>query len=112
MPGQLDVTASTVLDANGNGHVVFQPSSNRVSWHAASCAVKVSSNTLEPTADAYLGSATGTHLAGTYTGSNDSTDLNVDLWPGQQITVTWTGGDVGATASASLYGTTSTWGSS
>jgi hypothetical protein len=108
--GQLAEPVSTVLDASGNGTVKLRPSNMRTVWTVQSVAVKVTSNTLEPTATLHLGTVTGADLGSTYTGSNDTcADLRVDLTPGQGIVCRWTGGDPGATATATAYGTTSTW---
>jgi hypothetical protein len=109
--GQLAESFTTTLGAGGAGSVRVGPSSMRARWSVSSVQVTTSTNVSEPTASVYLGSSSGVALASTYTGSNDTaSDLNVDLWPGQYLTVQWTGGDAGATATASVYGETSTWG--
>jgi hypothetical protein len=103
---QLDETLTCVLDATGQGTVTFQPSSSRTVWSPTSCAVTVDPNVLEPVCNVYLGSVTGTNLGGTFAGSNDTCTFpgGMTVYPGQQITVQWTGGDVGAVARADLYG--------
>jgi hypothetical protein len=109
MAGQLDDFATTTLDATGAGTVRLGPRNQRTTWQVRSVQVSTGTNVAEPVATLYLG--TSSKLASTYTGSNDTaSDLGVDLHPGQFLTVAWTGGDVGATATATVYGTTSTWG--
>lgn len=98
----LDVDAKVILDALGNGTVKLGPSSTRQTWHVTNAAVQVTSNTSEPTAILYLNTR-ASKLAGTATGSNDSTDLDVTL-RGGYILCDWAGGDAGATARLSLQG--------
>lgn len=100
---QLDVAKSVVLNASGNGSVKLGPTSTRAVWHVLNAAVTVSSNTLEPTAIVYQNTR-ATKLAGTNTGSNDSTNLDAWIRNGF-ILCEWTGGDAGATATLFLYGT-------
>ncbi len=108
--GQLTEAASVVLDASGNGSVRLRPANTRTTWKVASVQVTVSSNANEPTANVYMNTPTGADLGGTYTGSNDTcSGLNVELYPGQALAVQWRGGDPGARATATVYGTTATW---
>lgn len=107
---QLDQGGSVVLDANGNGTIRLQPSSNRVFWHVTGVSVRTTTNVKEPTAQVYLGAPGGNSLGGTYTGSNDSDQILADVYPGQFLSVVFSGGDAGATAFAYLYGTVSVWG--
>lgn len=100
---QLDVAQSVVLNASGNGSVKLGPTSTRAVWHVTNAAVTVSSNTLEPQAILYQNTK-ASKLAGTNTGSNDSTNLDVWVRNGF-ILCEWTGGDPGATATLFLYGT-------
>lgn len=101
----LDVSATVTLNASGAGTVRLGPRSLLQVWNVTNCAVKVSSNTLEPVATVYLGNAQpGNQLDATQSGSLDSTNLDVTLRSGNVITVAWTGGDAGAVATASLYG--------
>jgi hypothetical protein len=100
----VDENKSVVLNASGAGSVRLGPYSLAQRWHITGASVKVSSNTSEPAANLYKGSR-GSFLAGTYTGSNDSTDLDVILDNGV-ILCEWTGGDAGATATLYLRGET------
>lgn len=110
MSGQLAESASVTLNASGNGSVRLRPGNFRTRWSVQSVKVGVSTNVAEPVANLTLGSVTGAPLGSTYTGSNDTcSDLRVELTPGQGIWCTWTGGDPGALATATVYGTTDTW---
>lgn len=98
----LDVQGKTTLNASGAGTVTLSPSSTRQTWHVTNAAVTVSTNNSEPTATLYA-SSRASKLAGTATGSNDSTTLDVTL-RGGTIICDWAGGDPGATATLSLQG--------
>lgn len=98
----LDVSATVTLDASGNGTVKLGPTSTRQTWHVTNAAVQVSSNTLEPTANLYQ-NGLASKLGGTYTGSNDSSDLDVTV-RGGFIMCVWTTGDAGAKATLFLQG--------
>jgi len=106
-PYQLEAHASCVLDGSGNGSVSLSPQNNRVVWNVTTVSVQGSSSNPMPTATAFLGS---TALGGTYAGSNDSDDVDVTVYPGQLLTVRWTGGTPGASATAYAYGTFTTTG--
>jgi hypothetical protein len=68
-------------------------------------AVSVTSNVKEPVAQVYIGSVSpGNLLAGTYTGSLDSSDEDQWINPAQPLLCAWTGGDAGAVATLSVFG--------
>jgi len=99
--------ASVTLDANGNGTVFLGPTNSFQKWKPTSAACSVSSNVKEPTFYLFNGRTTdqSRRIGGTWTGSNDSDDLNgIILYPGSVLTGVWSGGDVGATATLSLTG--------
>lgn len=75
-------------------------------WTVTRIAVLASSNTLEPTARVYVDSESArSFLDGTFTGSNDSSDCySLRLRPGQKLLCRWTGADVGATVTLSVFG--------
>lgn len=100
----LTETYTVKLDGSGSGSVSFGPTRTRQRWTAPlTLAVTTSTATLVPTAVVTMGAQT---LGTSYTGSADSDDLpNVTVYPGQRITVQWTGGDPGAIASATIIGT-------
>lgn len=74
-------------------------------WHITRIAVKVSTNVLEPIAQVYLGSvADGNLVGGTYTGSLDSSDEDLWLPQSTDLFCVWSGADVGARATLSVFG--------
>lgn len=104
----LDTSAYTTLDASGNGQASCGPALPGVSWQPASIAVSVSSNVNEAQCSVFLGigPAPGSLLGATQTGSTgDSTDCSATVWPGQELIAVWAGGDPGAIATMSVFGT-------
>lgn len=101
----LNTSGTVKLNAAGAGTVSISPTGLET-WYVTRVAVFVSSNVLEPVAQVYVGSvAPANLLAGTYTGSLDSSDENQTISPGQPLLCAWTGGDAGATATLSVFGT-------
>lgn len=99
----LSVDATTVLDASGNGHIELGPTRLGQNWIPTIVAVSTSTANRVPIARVTQGS---TDLGSTFSGSNDSNDLvGVTVFPGQRLRITWTGGDPGAVATASVSGT-------
>lgn len=100
----LNAYGGVKLDATGSGIVdLLVPTLQ--TWDITRIGVLVSSNTKEPVAKVYVDSESpGNFLAGTYTGSNDSSDESQRLMPGQHLLCRWTGGDSGATATLSVFG--------
>jgi hypothetical protein len=107
MPTTKPLNASGTVTLNGSGAgVVDILVPTLQTWDITRIGVLVSSNTREPTAKVYVDSeGPGNFLAGTYTGSNDSSDENQRLMPGQHLLCRWTGGDAGAQATMSVFGT-------
>jgi len=104
----LDESAQVTLDGSGNGAVAIGPSYSYQTWYPTQINVLVTSNVKEPVFKYYRGRTAGqlNYLGGTYTGSNDSSDINGQtLHPGDTFYCVWTGGDAGAVASVSLSGT-------
>ena len=103
----LDEGVSIQLNGSGNGSVVIGPTNPMQIWIPTMAATTVSSNVNEPTLKLYRGKTAsgGGYIGGTYTASNDSTDLNgYVLYPNDGILAVWTGGDAGAIATIKLYG--------
>jgi hypothetical protein len=102
---QLDQSASVKLDAQGNGTVaLYCPTLE--TWTVTRTAVSTTTNVLEATAVTYVGQVSpGSQLSGTYSGSLDSSDEQQQINPGQSLLCVWTGGDPGATATLSIFGT-------
>lgn len=102
---QLDAHGSCTLDSSGNGSVNLGPTSTRTYWDVTTVAVQGTSVNPIPTASVFLGS---TNLGSTWSGTLDSDNVDVRVWPGQQLTVKWSGGTPGASATAYAYGTVGT----
>jgi hypothetical protein len=96
-------TYTTQLDGSGNGAVSFGPNRSRQKWvPPLTVAVAVSPANSIPVARITMGSQ---KLGSTYTGSDDADDLPATVvLPGQKLTVTWTGGDANAVATATITG--------
>lgn len=96
---------SVVLNASGTGTVTIGPTYYGEQWHVTNLVVTVSSATLRPMAKVYLGPAVASNQQdSTFSGDNDSSDTVYDLFASQVLTIVWTGGDVGATATATVAG--------
>jgi hypothetical protein len=104
---RLQNTQRVTLNASGSGTVSFGPARPREKWIVKRVAVQVSSTTLEAQAKIYRGTVgVGSYISGTVTGSTGDTDdgLSEVLWSGETLSVQWTGGDVGATATVTYWG--------
>lgn len=98
------LTATVTLDGSGNGSAGIGPSITNERWDVAVASVKVSTNVKEATCSV---SAAGAFIGATTWGSTgDSTsNFSSPLWPGQQVTAAWTGGDAGQAATLTVQGT-------
>jgi hypothetical protein len=110
LPAQLSLnaSASVVLDGAGNGTASCGPGLPGVSWQPTSIGVSATSNASEAQCHVYLGlsAVAGALLGATSTGSTgDTTDCSQTVWPGQNLIAVWAGGDPGATATMSVFGT-------
>jgi hypothetical protein len=102
----LNTFANVKLDSSGNGTAQVGPNIPGVTWIPTTAAVFTTSTANTPLANLYLGSVSPVNfLGGTYDGNNDSTDLSVTVMNGMQIFCQWTGGDAGAQATLSIFGT-------
>lgn len=104
----LQTSAQVTLDSHGNGTASCGPGLPGVSWQPSSVAVSVSTAVSEAACSVYLGltAQAGSLLGATQTGSSgDSTDCSAKVWPGQELIAVWTGGDPGAIATMSVFGT-------
>lgn len=98
---------TTLIGAAGSasGQAQIGPNNPHTRWHVTRLTVLTTANVGDPSAVAYLGTVSpGNSLGGTYSGAQDSTDLDVWLWPGQFITVAWENGDSNARATVSIFG--------
>jgi hypothetical protein len=102
----LNESATTVLDGSGSGTVRLGPLNASQQWVPVNASCAVSTNVSEPVFVLYNGTPSNANrIGGTYTGSNDNTDVNgVTLYPGSVLTGVWTGGDSGATATLTIQG--------
>jgi hypothetical protein len=107
----LDTYGTTTLDSSGNGSVRLGPRVG-VLWNPTVAAVSTSTATKFPVCAIYVGgsSTPGQLVDATYTGNSDSTSKleGTAVYPGHYVWAVWTGGDVGATATLSLFGTQKT----
>ncbi len=99
-------SAQVVLDASGNGSVRLGPGRHGVQWIIRRIGVQTSTDTTVPIAKVYRGNiGESTFITGTFVGSFDVDDgLNEELDNGEFLTIAWTGGDAGATATATWSG--------
>jgi hypothetical protein len=103
-------TAQTVLDGSGNGQVSLGPQRVKEHWQVSSVGVNVSTMVNEAQCSAFVGvpgGLFGQFYGQTFTGSTGDTCGmgEIDLQPGQVVTAVWKGGDPGATAYMSVFGT-------
>ena len=102
------IFARATLSAAGYGAVQFQATDKKLEINNLS--VICSSNVLESIATVYKGQIGALYrLSGSYAGSTgDSNTDKILLDQGESIYVVWTGGDVGAVATATISGWAST----
>lgn len=108
MQQRLQNTAQVVLDSNGSGTISFGPARPNERWLVTRVGVQVSTQVNEAQAKLYRGSVgVGTYISGSVSGSTGDTDdsLNESLFSGETLCVQWTGGDAGATATLTYWGT-------
>lgn len=103
----LDESGQVTLDGSGNGAIRIGPLYSVQKWIPTMIVVNVSTNVKEPVFKYFRNSPGATsYLGGTYTGSNDQSDISGQILnPGESFYCQWTGGDAGALASVALNGT-------
>jgi hypothetical protein len=97
------VSATVVLNGSGAGTASVGPSITNEKWDVTVASVKVATNVNEATASVYAGAA----FAGstTWGSTGDSTsNFSSPIWPGQQVTATWEGGDADKVATLIVQG--------
>ena len=103
------LSVNVILDGSGNGQVSLGPQRAREHWQVSSIGVKVATNVKEALCSAYVGSfgaLQSQFFGSSFTGSTgDTCNIDEDLQPGQLVTAVWTGGDAGANATMTVYGT-------
>jgi hypothetical protein len=100
--GPIPITC--VLDSSGNGFVSFQPNGKNV--RISTLFVRVATSTKQAQALLYKGQISSSNLINnTNSGSTGAPAWgNIDLLDGETLYIQWTGGDVGATATATVSG--------
>lgn len=100
------IPVRVTLDGSGNGTATFQPNGNNA--RITTLFVKVATSTLQATVNIYKGQVADTSIIGsTPSGSTGAPAFgNIDLVDGETLYVVWTGGDVGAVATATFVGQT------
>lgn len=97
---------SVVLNGSGGGTVTFQP--NGKNARITTLFVKASTSVLQAQVALYKGVVADSTIVGsTVSGSTGAPAFgNIDLQDGETLFVVWTGGDAGATATATFVGHT------
>jgi hypothetical protein len=100
------IPSQVTLDASGNGTIIFQP--NGKNARITNLFGKVSTQVKQALVSVYLGQIGDANRV--FNNNSGSTGFNargfIDVSDGQTLYVVWTGGDVGAIASATFSGTT------
>jgi len=103
---QILAQGNVTLDASGNGTLRFAPAGT--SWTIERIAVKATTHTLESVCRIYNGPGVSDnyYVVGTLSGSTGDTTTgdNIFLIDGSPLYIAWTGGDVGAVATAIVWG--------
>lgn len=96
---------NVTLDSMGSGSLRIGPTRISETWFVNTLTVATSTNNKIPRAFVYLGTESpGGFLGGTENGSRDTMGPDIALHTSQFITVKWTGGDAGATATTTVTG--------
>lgn len=95
---------SVTLDSNGNGAIRFQAVGSNI--RLTNRSVRASSSVAQAIATTYKNQIGQDYrLDGTNSGSTgDSLSVPIDLFDGESVIVVWSGGDPGATATATFSG--------
>jgi hypothetical protein len=100
------IPGSVVLDGSGNGQLTFQP--NGKNARITNLFGKVSTVTNQAVVNVYLGQVADSNRV--FNNNSGSTGFSangfIDVMDGQTLYVVWSGGDAGATATATFSGTT------
>jgi hypothetical protein len=95
--------AGAVDTATGRARI--GPTRAGVRWDIRTISITSSSTVAIPQAELFLGEpGAASFKDGTYTGSRNSTNIEITLYSGQYFTVVWTFGDPGATANVTVTG--------
>ena len=102
----LNEAASVTLGFFGEGLVTKGPTKTGTRWRIKIIATAVAGTQAKvPIFKVYLGPPSDVNLlGGSFSGTQDSTDIDVEIGPGQVITGQWLNGQPGDVATMSLYG--------
>lgn len=100
------IQQQVVLDGSGNGQVTFQPNGSNA--RITNLFVKVSTVVNQAQCKIYLGTVSDSNIVNvTNSGSTGAAASGqIDINDGQTLFVVWSGGDAGATATATFTGVT------
>lgn len=102
---ELRESGSGTADANGRAVTRVQPMRYGEEWRVTRMTVQSTSTTLVPTAKVYRGSEAASNLIdGTWTGTQDVSELSVRLMSGEALVCVFTGGDVGSVCTFNVFG--------
>jgi hypothetical protein len=107
----LNTSGRVVLDGSGSGRVTLTPNVGQ-RWTIRTASVRVAPSVNIPQCRLYIGgdATDDAFIDGTYTGNLNSTD-SLAAYPvsaGVKVIAVWSGGDPGAAATLSLWGTVDT----
>lgn len=108
MQVRLQDSKRVILAAGGVGTVTFGPGRPGEVWTVNRVSCQVGTTVLESQFKLYRGSVgVASYISGTISGSTGDTDdgINEALNAGEYLSAQWTGGDVGATATVTYWGT-------
>jgi len=114
--GSLDVTQKVNLNASGYGIVKFVPNNSNWTIESITVTVALANNTapvLQSVCRVYKGASlyVGNSIDTTSTGNGDvSTGLSIQVRDQEWLQIEWTGGDVGAIATARIIGSRTVYG--
>lgn len=123
-PYPLSEQISVLLDGSGNGKAIISPGqpgapgcgvgagrNSGLLWQLEGVAVQVATNVAEATAECFVsygiqsngaGDSQGVTLQGS---TGDTCSVTATIRPGDWVTVVWSGGDAGASATMRVFGT-------
>jgi hypothetical protein len=105
---QLQAAETAVLDSTGGARVELGPDTGPPYWRVTRVVVRTSrpGQAPVPQLSLYLDSEDATGLLDvTYDGSQDASDVDVELQRGQHLIAVWSGGQEGDEATLSVTGT-------
>lgn len=108
MTYSLPLNENTQIALNGSGNAILRmgPSNAYQRWDISSVSVNASVTSPNPSVNVYnSNNPSAQFLAGTYNGAQNSANIRVTLFSGQQICAVFTGGQPGAIVTLAVSGT-------